>query len=108
VYERLSKKKTDPRRASHEDSVIERLRQEPAFAAAYLKAAIDETDEPRVLLIALRRIAQARGGISKVARRAGIERESLHRALSGRGNPRFSTLSAVAKAVGLRLTVEPA
>jgi probable addiction module antidote protein len=44
---------------------------------------------------------------SKVARQAGVERESLHRALSGRGNPRFSTLSAVAKAVGLRLTAEP-
>ena len=103
----MSKRNHDPRRASHEDSVIDRLRRDPAFAAAYLKAAMDETDEPRVLLIALKRIAQARGGIAKVARRAGVERESLHRALSGRGNPRFSTLSAVAKAVGLRLTVEP-
>ena len=58
------------------------------------------------LLIALRRIAEAHGGIAHVARLAGIERASLHRALSGRGNPRFSTLAAVAKAVGLRLTVE--
>jgi len=68
---------------------------------------MDAEDEPQILLIALRRIAEARGGISQVARRAGVERESLHRALSGRGNPRFSTLSAIAEAVGLRLTVEP-
>jgi probable addiction module antidote protein len=68
---------------------------------------MDEPDEPKVLLIALRRIAEARGGITRVAKSAGVERESLHRALSGRGNPRFSTLSAVAKALGLRLTVEP-
>jgi probable addiction module antidote protein len=41
-----------------------------------------------------------------VAKAAGIERESLYRALSARGNPRLSTLIAVIKAVGLKLTVE--
>jgi probable addiction module antidote protein len=96
-----------PRSVSHEQKVLERLRTDPTFATEYLKAAMEDSDEPRVLLIALRRIAQARGGIARVAKEAGVERESLHRALSGRGNPRFSTLSAVAKAVGLRLTVEP-
>jgi probable addiction module antidote protein len=56
----------------------------------------------------LRRIAEARGGLAKVAKAAGIERESLYRALSRRGNPRLSTLVAVTKAVGLKLTVEDA
>jgi len=97
----------DHRSVSHEQRVIERLRKDPLFASEYLKAAMEDEDEPRVLLIALRRIAEARGGITQIARKAGIERESLHRALSAHGNPRFSTLSAVAKAVGLRLTVEP-
>ena len=96
-----------PRTVSHNQKVIERLRKDPLFASEYLKAAMEDDEEPRVLLIALRRIAEARGGIAQVARMAGVERESLHRALSGRGNPRFSTLSAVAKAGGLRLTVEP-
>jgi probable addiction module antidote protein len=54
------------------------------------------------------RVAEARGGIAKVARMAGIERESLYRALSAKGNPRRSTLVAVTKAAGLRLTVENA
>ena len=45
-------------------------------------------------------------GIAKVAKAAGIERESLYRALSAHGNPRLSTLVAVTKAIGLRLTVE--
>jgi probable addiction module antidote protein len=62
--------------------------------------------EPRVLLIALRQVAEARGGIASVAKAAGIERESLYRALSPRGNPRFSTLVAVTRAMGLTLTVE--
>lgn len=102
------KKQADPRVASHESKVIECLRADAAFAAAYLRAAMEDDEEPRVLLIALRRIAEARGGIAAVARKAGVERESLHRALSSRGNPRFSTLAAVTKAIGLRLTVEPA
>jgi probable addiction module antidote protein len=91
---------------SHDEIMRRRLRENPKFAAEYLKAALEDTEEPRVLLIALRRIAEARGGIAKVAKAAGIERESLYRALSAKGNPRLSTLVAVTKAVGLKLTVE--
>lgn len=86
--------------------ILERLKRDSRFATEYLKAAVDD-DQPQVLLIALRRISEARGGIAQIARKAGVKRENLHRALSGCGNPRFSTLHAVAKAVGLRLTVEP-
>jgi probable addiction module antidote protein len=91
---------------SHDEVMIKRLRQNRAFAAEYLKAAMEDTKEPKVLLVALRQIAEARGGIAKVAKAAGIERESLYRALSPRGNPRLSTLFAVTKAMGLTLTVE--
>jgi probable addiction module antidote protein len=93
---------------SHDEVMIKKLRKDRAFAAEYLKAAIEDTDEPRVLLIALRHVAEARGGVAKVAKAAGIERESLYRALSPRGNPRLSTLFAVTKAMGLTLTVETA
>jgi probable addiction module antidote protein len=93
---------------SHDDATVEELRQNPKFAAEYLKAALEDHDEPRVLLIAMRHIAEARGGVAKVAKAAGIQRESLYRALSARGNPRLSTLLAVAQAMGLKLTVEAA
>ncbi len=93
---------------SHDKVMIARLKADPEFAVEYLKAAMEDTDEPAVLLMALRRITEARGGFAKIARLAGIERESLHRALSTRGNPRFSTLVAVTRAMGLRLTVEAA
>ena len=82
-----------------------RLRESPAFAAEYLKAALEEADEPRVFLSALRRVAEARG-VAKVAKAAHVERESLYRALSPRGNPRLSTLLPVIRAMGLTLTVE--
>src|SRR6267154_479628 len=90
---------------SHDEAIIRRLRKDPDFAAEYLNAALEDEDEPRVLLIALRHLAQAQG-IAKVAKAAGIERESLYRALSVHGNPRLPTLVAVTKAIGLRLTVE--
>jgi probable addiction module antidote protein len=91
-----------------DEVIINKLRQRPAYAAQYLKAAMEEADDPEVLLIALRHVAQAKGGLAKVARAAGIERESLYQALSEKGNPRLSTLRGIMKAVGLRLTVEPA
>jgi len=92
----------------HDQVMVKKLRERPRFAAEYLKAAMEETDEPAVLLIALRHIAEARGGLAKVAKAAGIERESLYRALSARGNPRLSTIVGVMKAVGLKLTVDTA
>ena len=98
----------DKTSVSHDEVMVKKLRNNRAFAAEYLKAAMEGTEEPQVLLIALRQIAEARGGISKIAKAAGIERESLYRALSPRGNPRLSTLFAVTKAMGLTLTVETA
>ena len=98
----------DKTSASHDEVMVKRLRKDRAFAAEYLKAAMEDTEEPRALLIALRHLADARGGMAKIAKAAGVERESLYRALSPRGNPRLSTLFAVTKAMGLTLTVETA
>ncbi len=105
---KVKSKTKDITSVSHDECMIRELREDPKFAVEYLKVALEDTEEPAVLLVALRRIAEARGGIAKVAKAAGIERESLYRALSAKGNPRLSTLVAVTKAVGLKLTVEPA
>jgi probable addiction module antidote protein len=93
---------------SREEVMVTKLRKRPDFAAEYLRAAMEETDDPEVLLLALRQLAKANGGLAKVARVAGIERESLYQALSEHGNPRLSTLLGIMKAVGLKLTVETA
>lgn len=50
---------------SHENAIVEQLKRNPNFAAEYLKAALEETDEPKVLLIALRHLAEAKGGFAK-------------------------------------------
>ncbi len=88
---------------SHRERLIEELRADPELAAEYLNAAAD--GDPRVYLIALRTVAEAQG-MAKVAKAAGVPRESLYRALSSGGNPRFSTLHAILKAAGLKMAVE--
>ena len=91
----------------HDDAVLELLREDPAFADEYLTTALEESSEPggrEALLAALRHIAEAQG-MSAVAERAGIPRESLYRALSARGNPTIKTLLAVVGAAGLKLSV---
>jgi probable addiction module antidote protein len=73
-------------------------------ALAYLNAALEERD-PRVFLIALRNVTHAQGGIAEVASRSGLNRESLYRALSEKGNPSVQTLASVLGALGARLGV---
>lgn len=91
----------------HDDAVLELLREDPGFADEYLSVALDEAGEPggrEALLAALRHIAESQG-MTAVAERAGIPRESLYRALSTRGNPTIKTLLAVVGAAGLKLSV---
>ncbi len=89
----------------HDDWLYQQL-QDTTFAAEYLNAA-SEDDDPRTYLAALRKVAEARGGMAQVAQNAGVSRETLDRMLSTRGNPTLKTLSAVLKAIGLKMVVFP-
>ena len=92
---------------SHDEAVIDMLKNDPEFANEYLAVALEEADQPggqQALLTALRHIAEAQG-MSAVAERAGMPRESLYRALGPRGNPTIKTLLAVLSASGLHLSV---
>lgn len=76
--------------------------------ALYLQAAIDEADGDAALMVAaLGDIARARG-MMELARATGLTREGLYKALSPEGNPSFSTVIKVCKALGLRLHTETA
>ena len=72
-----------------------------ADMAAYLQAAFDEGDASLVVH-ALGNIARARG-MTQIARRAGLRRESLYKALSPDGNPEFATVMKVVRALGIEL-----
>lgn len=75
-------------------------------AAAYLEAAIDEAGEnPAFVTQALGTIARS-GNVSELARRAGMSREGLYKALSAEGNPSFATIVKITHALGLKLHFE--
>ena len=73
----------------------------------YLEACIEESgDDPAFIIHALGVIARAKN-MSQLARDTGLTREGLYKALSPEGNPIFSTVSKVAKALGFKLSVQP-
>ena len=71
--------------------------------AAYLEAVFEDGD-PALITAALGDVAKARG-MTDVARKAGLSRESLYRALSKDGNPEFATVLKVVRALGLVVSV---
>jgi probable addiction module antidote protein len=89
---------------SYRDSLIESLK-DPTEAAEYLNAALED-GEAEVFLLALRDVVDSFGGVGKLAAATSLNRESLYRMLSTKGNPEFFSLSTVLDAVGFRLAVE--
>lgn len=89
-----------------EESLRERLAASPEYAAEYLNAILEEND-PQAFLLALRHVADANGGVSKLAAEAELSRESLYRTLSETGNPKLTSLTAVLEALGMQLAILP-
>ncbi len=79
--------------------------QDPKEAAAYLDAALEDGDRA-VFLLAIRNVIEALGGMTKIARHTGLNRENLYRVLSEQGNPELNSLEKLLKGLGLRLAVE--
>jgi probable addiction module antidote protein len=90
-----------------------KLKTTPWDSAAYLKTdddvaeyleAVFEDGDPTLVAHALGIVARSKG-MAKVAREAGLGRESLYRALSADGNPELATILKVLRALGLKLKV---
>ncbi len=78
-------------------------------AQAYLQASLDayqEDNNKEVLLLALRNLAQAQGGMTLVAQKANLNREALYRTLSPRGNPTLNNLGRIFNALGFHLVAK--
>jgi probable addiction module antidote protein len=80
---------------------VARLR-DPETAAAYLSIAARDED-PAAFLQALRNVAEAIGGVSRIAARTGLNRQQLYRTLSKSGNPELRSLTKILGASGVRL-----
>lgn len=76
-----------------------------ADMVAYLDACFEESGgDPAFIAKALGVVARARN-MSKIAKKTGMSREGLYKALSGKGNPEFATILKVVHALGFKLAV---
>ena len=91
---------------AYQADLIESLR-DPSEAEDYLNAALEE-DGPELFLLALRNVAEAQGGVAQLADKSKLNRESLYKMLSERGNPELRSLDALLHALGFRLAVASA
>jgi probable addiction module antidote protein len=94
---------TMARSRPYKTGLNERLK-DPDHVAAYLNAAAKESQD--VFMLALRDVAEVHK-IGKVALAAGVNRETLYRTLSARGNPTFATLESILAAVGVEINYRP-
>lgn len=91
---------------SYREALLERLK-DPSEAAAYLNAALQD-DDTRVFLVALRDIVDANGGISMLAKETELNRETLYKTLSMKGNPTIENLILMLDTLGFELQVKEA
>jgi probable addiction module antidote protein len=90
---------------AHDEAMAELFQQDPAYALALLNSILEDGEQGE-LLIALRQMTKAFGGVQSVAEKANLNSTQLYRTLSEEGNPALSSLAAILKAMGLRLAVE--
>ncbi len=97
---RMAKKTT-----SYQEDLTKALK-DPREAAAYLNAAMEEGDR-ELFLLAMRNVAEAHGGMAAVSAKAKLNRESMYRMLSKKGNPEIKSIITLLYSMGLKLLIEP-
>lgn len=106
----MTKSKILKNTASYHEELIESLKK-PKEADLYLRVAMEEYQEDgdtEALLIALRNIAEAKGGVGQLAKRTHLNRQNLYHVLSEKGNPTLDTFGIILKGLGYKLSIQPA
>jgi probable addiction module antidote protein len=91
---------------AHDEAMAELYRKDPEFALQVINNILEDGDQGEMLIV-LRQMAKSFGGVQTVADKAHLSATQLYRTLSPDGNPVLSSLSAILKAMGLRLAVQP-
>ena len=79
---------------SHDAAMAEVFRSDPAYAVELLNSILEDGEQAE-LLIALRQMAEAFGGVRSVAKSAELNPSQLYRTLSEKGNPEVRSLTAI-------------
>lgn len=93
---------------SYDEWLIESLRNKQE-AAVYLQVAFEEfqkDEDIEALLLALRYVAEAQGGLGKLAQKTHLNRESLYKTLSKKGNPKLQTVGLLLKGLGFQFSIK--
>ena len=90
----------------HDEAMAELYRSDPALALEVINNILAEGDQAELMTV-LRQLAQTVGGVQAVAEQAHLNPTQLYRTLSPKGNPALNSLTAILKAMGLRLAVQP-
>jgi len=87
--------------------MAELFRDDPSYAVELLNNILQDGDQGE-LLVTLRQLTKAFGGVQSVAEKAHLNPTQLYRTLSTDGNPALSSLAAILKAMGMRLAIQRA
>lgn len=90
---------------AHDEAMAELYRDDPTFALQVINDILEDGDQVALLMM-LRQMTKAFGGVQAVADKAHLNPTQLYRTLSPTGNPALSSFSAILKAMGLRLAVQ--
>lgn len=90
----------------HYEAMATLYRSDPALALEVINDILTHGDQAELLSV-LRQLTQAFGGVQSVAEQARLNPTQLYRTLSPKGNPALSSLTAILKAMGLQLAVQP-
>lgn len=91
------------RTKNYKEHLLKEL-QDPEEAAAYLDACLEDED-PHVFLLALKDVAEARGGMTKLSKKSSLNRQSLYRTLSKRGNPKLVNVCTILSSLGMEFHI---
>jgi probable addiction module antidote protein len=103
----MTKSRIQKMTQNYEEWLIASL-QDKEEAATYLQVALEEyqkDNDVACLLLALRHVAEAQGGLGKLSRKTHLNRESLYKTLSGKVNPKLNTLGVLLKGLGFQLSI---
>lgn len=99
------RKKFPPAGREFRESVVRELREDAAFREEYLKDLLQEQELPMIAL-GLRDLVEAMGGIGRVSKDIGLNRQNLYKALSGKVRPDFPTILKILHYAGYNLSVD--
>jgi probable addiction module antidote protein len=93
-----------------DEVVDEQFDKNPELAPAFLQTVLEDYEhdqDEKALLVALRHMAKANGGMTKLAKKTNLNRGKLYKTLSAEGNPRLKNFQRILQAFGYTLTIKP-